>query len=86
MANTTQATKRARQSEKHRVHNNDLRAAMRTRVKKVKLAIEAGDKDAANSAFRVAQASLDGMARKGMIEKNKAARTKSRLNTKIKAL
>lgn len=86
MANSAQATKRARQSEKHRVHNNDMRAAMRTTVKKVKTAIEADDKDAANTAFRIAQSSLDTMARKGIINKNKAARTKSRLNTRIKAL
>ena len=86
MANSAQATKRARQAEKHRIHNNDMRAAMRTDVKKVKTAIEAGDKDVANTAFRVAQSSLDGMARKGIITKNKAARDKSRLNAKIKAL
>lgn len=86
MANSAQATKRARQSEKHRIHNNDMRASMRTDVKKVKTAIEAGDKEAANTAFRVAQSSLDGMARKGIITKNKAARDKSRLNAKIKAL
>ncbi len=86
MANSAQAKKRARQSEKGRIHNNNLRAAMRTTVKKVKSAIEAGDKEAANVAFRLAQSSLDGMARKGIIAKNKAARTKSRLNAKIKAL
>lgn len=86
MANSAQATKRARQSEKSRIHNNNMRAAMRTTVKKVKTAIEAGDKEAANVAFRVAQSSLDGMARKGIITKNKAARDKSRLNAKIKAL
>ncbi len=86
MANSAQATKRARQSEKHRIHNNDMRAAMRTTVKKVKVAIEAGDKDAANAAFRIAQSSLDGMSGKGIVAKNNAARTKSRLNAKIKAL
>ncbi|HBQ45115.1 MAG TPA: 30S ribosomal protein S20 [Thiomicrospira sp.] len=86
MANSAQATKRARQAEKSRVHNNSLRAAMRTTVKKVKTEIATGNKETANAAFRVAQSSLDGMARKGLVAKNKVARTKSRLNAKIKAL
>lgn len=86
MANSAQARKRARQGEKHRQHNASMRAAMRTTVKNVQAAIEAGDKAAATTAFRVAQSSLDGMARKGIIEKNKAARSKSRLNARIKAM
>jgi len=86
MANSAQATKRARQAEAQRQHNASMRASMRTTVKKVMTAIEAGDKEAANTAFRVAQASLDGMARKGIIEKNKASRSKSRINARIKAM
>lgn len=86
MANSAQARKRARQAEAHRQHNASMRAAMRTTVKQVVAAVEAGDKEAANAAFRVAQSSLDGMARKGIIEKNKAARSKSRLNARIKAM
>ncbi|MBD3820866.1 MAG: 30S ribosomal protein S20 [Thiotrichales bacterium] len=86
MANSAQARKRARQAEAHRQHNASMRSAMRTTVKKVLHAIEAGDKEAANAAFRVAQSSLDGMARKGIIAKNKASRSKSRLNARIKAM
>lgn len=86
MANSAQARKRARQGEKHRQHNASMRAAMRTTVKNVQAAIEAGDKTAATTAFRVAQSNLDGMARKGIIEKNKAARSKSSLNARIKAM
>ena len=86
MANSAQATKRARQAEKRRQHNVALRSDMRTAVKKVIAAINAGDKDKANELFRVAQSKLDGMARKGIINKNKAARSKSRINTRIKAL
>ncbi|WP_024851744.1 30S ribosomal protein S20 [Hydrogenovibrio kuenenii] len=86
MANSVQARKRARQAEAHRQHNAGMRAAMRTTVKKVLHAIEAGDKEAATAAFRVAQSSLDGMARKGIIEKNKASRSKSRLNARVKAM
>ncbi len=86
MANSAQATKRARQAEKRRQHNVALRSDMRTAVKKVIAAINAGEKDKANELFRVAQSKLDGMARKGIINKNKAARSKSRINARIKAL
>ena len=86
MANSAQATKRARQAEKRRQHNVALRSDMRTAVKKVIAAINAGEKDKANELFRVAQSKLDGMSRKGIINKNKAARSKSRINARIKAL
>ena len=86
MANSAQATKRARQAEKRRQDNVALRSDMRTAVKKVLTAINAGDKDKANELFRSAQSKLDGMARKGIINKNKAARSKSRINARIKAL
>lgn len=59
---------------------------MRTRVKQVFTAIEAGDKPAAETAFQAAVPVLDHMARKGLIHKNKAARYKSRFNSQIRAL
>lgn len=86
MANSVQATKRAKQAEKSRLHNASMRSEMRTTVKKVLVAIESGDQAAANAAFKVAQSGLDGMARKGIIAKNKAARSKSRINARIKAM
>ncbi len=86
MANSAQATKRARQAEKARKANVAKRSDMRTAVKKVLAAIEAGDKAAANAAFRVAQSKLDGLARKKILSKNTAARKKSRINARIKAM
>jgi len=86
MANSVQATKRARQAEKSHQHNASMRSEMRTTVKKVMAAIDSGDQAAANAAFKVAQSSLDGMARKGIIAKNKASRSKSRINARIKAM
>jgi small subunit ribosomal protein S20 len=59
---------------------------MRTELKKVISAIDAGDKAAAEGAFKSAVPLLDGLATKGLIHKNKAARHKSRLNAKIRAL
>ncbi len=86
MANSPQARKRARQAEKHRMRNAGMKSMMRTQVKKVVYAIEAGDKTAAQDAYKAAVPLLDSMARKGLIHKNKAARHKSRLNEKIRAL
>lgn len=86
MANSPQAKKRARQNDKARVHNASLRSMVRTYLKKVVAAIEAGDAEAAKAAYAQAIPALDRVADKGIIHKNKAARHKSRLNAKIKAL
>ncbi|MGB5202498.1 MAG: 30S ribosomal protein S20 [Sedimenticolaceae bacterium] len=86
MANTPQARKRARQSEERRQRNAGRRSEMRTEIKKVVKAIEAGDKAAATDALKSATPLLDSLATKGLIHKNKAARHKSRLNAKIRAL
>ncbi len=86
MANSAQARKRARQAEKRRQHNAGRRSMMRTEVKKVINAIDAGDKAAAEAAFKTAAPLLDRMAGQGLIHRNKAARHKSRLNAQIKAL
>ncbi|MBU2971095.1 30S ribosomal protein S20 [Pseudoalteromonas sp. C2R02] len=86
MANIKSAKKRALTSEKRRKHNASRRSMMRTFFKKVVAAIEAGDKEAATLAFNAAVPVLDRYATKGLIHKNKAARNKSRLSAKIKAL
>ena len=59
---------------------------MRTTIKKVYYAIEAGDKAVAATAYAEAVPAIDVMARKGLIHMNKAARHKSRMNAQIKAL
>ena len=86
MANIKSARKRARQAEKTRKHNMGLRSLMRTKIKKVVNACDAGDKDAAVAAYKDAVPVIDSMTNKGIVTKNKAARHKSRLNTRIKAL
>ncbi len=86
MANIKSAGKRARQSEKTRKHNMGLRSMMRTKIKNVVKACDAGDKDAAVSAYKEAVPVIDSMINKGIVTKNKAARHKSRLNERVKAL
>ena len=86
MANIKSARKRARQAEKTRKHNMGLRSTMRTSIKKVINACDAGDHAAAAAAYKEAVPVIDGMVNKGIVSKNKAARHKSRLNARVKAL
>lgn len=86
MANIASAKKRARQAEKTRLQNASKRSMLRTQIKKVVSAIEAKDKEAAQSAYTATVPVIDAMVSKGIMHKNKAARQKSRLNSHVKAL
>lgn len=86
MANSPQARKRARQNEKRRAHNASLRSLVRTKIKQVIAAVDTGDADNARVALDSAVPVIDRMANRGIIKKNKAARHKSRLNARVKAL
>ncbi len=86
MANSPSARKRARQAEKNRQRNASQSSMMRTYIKRVVYAIETGDKATAEAAYKAAVPVVDSAVNKGLIHKNKAARHKSRLNSRIKAL
>ena len=86
VANIKSARKRAKQAEKTRLHNMGLRSRMRTKIKDVIKAVEKGDQEAANSAYKDAVPVIDSMINKGIVNKNKAARHKSRLNKMIKGM
>jgi small subunit ribosomal protein S20 len=86
MANTAQARKRARQSVKVNAHNAALRSTLRTAIKKIIKAVEAGDKAAAAASYQENVMVIDRIADKKIIHKNKAARHKSRLSAAIKAM
>ena len=86
MANSPQARKRARQSEKRRAHNASLRSVVRTVIKKVQTAVQSGDTEAAKGAYSEAVPVIDRMADKGIIHKNKAANLKSKLAKHVKSL
>lgn len=86
MANTAQARKRARQSEKRRQHNAALKSEMRTSIKKVRKLIASGDKTGAQSALSASFSTIDSVVSKGVVHRNTAARNKSRLSAAIKAL
>jgi small subunit ribosomal protein S20 len=78
--------KRARQDVKLNAHNSALRSQFRTVVKNIQKAVNTGDKSKAAELFKAGQSVIDSVADKGMFHKNKAARHKSRLSAKIKAL
>ena len=79
MANTQSAIKRIRRSERRRRINQVHRSRARTYVKRTRMLIAAGQIEEAEVAAQQAVSSLDKAAQKGIIHKNKAARSKSRL-------
>lgn len=86
MANIASAKKRARQSIKNNERNVAQRSMIRTTIKKVVKALDANDKAAATTAYAEMVPVLDRYANRGQIHKNKAARHKSRLTARIRAL
>ena len=78
--------KRVRQDVKLNAANTALRSKFRTVIKNVQKAVIAGDKTKATELFKNAQTVIDSVADKGLFHKNKAARHKSRLSAKVKAL
>ncbi|MDQ2702582.1 MAG: 30S ribosomal protein S20 [Pseudomonadota bacterium] len=86
MANIKSSKKRAKQAVVRNARNAGQRSMLRTAVKKVIKAIDANDAAGAKAAFDVAQPILDRFSARGLIHRNKAARHKSRLTARIKAL
>jgi small subunit ribosomal protein S20 len=79
LANIKSAIKRNKQNEKRRVRNRVYRGGARKYVRNARLAIENGDKTAAEEAVRLAVSALDKAAEKKILHKNNASRRKSRL-------
>ena len=79
MANTKSANKRIRQTETRRARNRAHRSRMRAAVRKVRAAVDAGDKTEAQTSLEETIRLVDSTAGKGVIHRNAADRTKSRL-------
>lgn len=86
MANTTSAKKAVRKIAARTAVNKNRRSRVRTFVRKVEEAIAAGDKAAAETAFRAAQPELMRAVTKGVIHKNTASRKVSRLASRVKLI
>jgi small subunit ribosomal protein S20 len=86
MANTPQAKKRIRRNERRNEINGNRVGRIRTFVKKVEAALEAGDKTAATDALKAAQPEMARGVAKGVLHKNTVARKFSRLTKRLTAL
>ncbi|MBK20619.1 MAG: 30S ribosomal protein S20 [Rhodospirillaceae bacterium] len=86
MANIASAKKRVRQTERRTERNRDRRSRIRSAVKDVEVAIDAGDRAAAEAAFKIAEPELMRGVSKGVMQKNTAARKVSRLSARVNAL
>ncbi len=86
MANIKSQIKRNRQNEARYERNRVVRTRLKTYTKRFRTHAEAGDKDAAAEAYRVAARELDKAATKGVIHPNKAANNKSRMSKRLQAL
>ena len=86
MPNSISAKKRLRQNVTRRSINRSFKSAMRTQLRKVREAVQAGDADTAEQEFRLAVKKLDQAGARNIIHANKAARTKSRLQKAIKGV
>ncbi len=86
MANTTSAKKAVRKIARRTAVNRSRRSKMRTFVRKVEEAIASGDANAAREALATAEPIMMRAAQKGVVHKNTASRSVSRLTTRVKAL
>lgn len=86
MANHASAKKRIRQTHKRTARNRHLRATVRTYVKRVRVAIEASDKQAAQEALTTAVKKIDGAVAKGVYHRKTGSRYISRLTEQVAAL
>ena len=86
MANIKSNIKRIGTNEKARVRNVAVRSELKTHMRRVREAISAGDKAAAEAALKAASARLDKAVSKGVIHENQAANRKSALAKQVSAL
>ena len=86
MANIKSAKKRIRKAARRTEINRARLSRVRTFLRKIESAIDSGDKDAAQTAFKTGQPEIMRGVTKGVVHKNTAARRLSRLSARIKAL
>ena len=86
MANTPQAKKRIRRNDTRAEINGARMSRIRSFVKKVEVALDAGDKDAARTALQAAQPEMARGVARGVLHKNTVARKMSRLSKRVAAL
>lgn len=83
MPNTKTAWKNLRKSEKRRLHNQSIKSATKTEIKKFRKLVEGGMIEEARSYLPRVYKKVDMAVSKGVFHKNKASRIKSRLTNKL---
>jgi small subunit ribosomal protein S20 len=86
MANIKSAKKRIKVIETKTMQNKIIKSALKTEIKKYLATVEGGNKEEANVAFNTTAKALDMASSKGVIHKNKASRTKSRLAARLNSI
>ena len=86
MANIKSQIKRNRQNERAHERNKAVRTELKTYVKRFREAVDEGDRETAEAAYRVAARKLDKAASKGVVHANNAAHRKSKMASRLAAL
>jgi small subunit ribosomal protein S20 len=86
VAHHKDAIKRIKQNEKRRTRNRHFRSRMRNQIAKLRSAVDAGDKELAQTELRSATSIIHKLASKGVIHRNQAARRISRLTRAVKGI
>lgn len=86
MPTSLSAKKRMRQTEKQRLRNRRIRSALRTQIRKVEVAVDSGDAEAARREYQAAVKAIDKAVTKGVLHRNTAGRRKSRLAGRVNTM
>ena len=86
MPNIESAKKRMRQAARKTEVNRARKSRIRTFIKKIDLAVQAGDKSGAELALKLAQPEIMRGVSRGIMHKNTASRKISRMSARIQAL
>jgi small subunit ribosomal protein S20 len=86
MANHFSALKRVRQTETRTVRNRVHKTRVRHQIRELRRALKANDAASAAKLLGETISLIDKAAQKGMLQKNTAARYKSRLSLRVSAL
>ena len=86
MPNIKSSSKRMLLSQKAAAKNRSAKTLMKTNIKKFDAAVSGGDRENAESAYKVAVKTVDRAATNGLIHKNKAARRKSSMTLKLNGM
>ncbi len=86
MANIKSAKKRIKVINKKTLRNKMIKSQVKTEMKKVIVAVNASDKEAASASLKNAVSAIDRAYSKGIYHKNAVARKKSSLTKLVNSL